>query len=117
MRPDVNVYAKLRFSVRRKVDIDEWVREGEELLDLRKAGPFRGTGELRRRAAEELEQVWSTGSGSAVAEAIKEFSAKYSNSFRQQARVERDNHAAYRQWARTYHGGCIVPRTCHLVIA
>ena len=92
--------AKLRFSVRRKVDIDEWAREGEELLDLRKAGPFRGAGELRRRAAEELEQVWTTGSGDAVAEAIKVFSIKYSNSFRQQARVERDNHNAYRQWAR-----------------
>ena len=47
--------AKLRFSVRRKVDIGEWARDGEELLDLRKAGPFRAQVSLDG----ELSKDWS----------------------------------------------------------
>lgn len=92
--------AKLNFSVRRKVDIDSWSSQGEELLDLRKMGPFRGSGVLRRRAESELVPVWAKESGQAVAGAIKQFSEKYSNDLRQQSRVERSDSAAYKAWER-----------------
>jgi hypothetical protein len=92
--------AKLRFSVRRKVDIDAWALAGEEYLDLRKTGPFRGIGELGRMAAEHLGPVWQEGNGAEVAEAIRAFSTKFSDALRQQARVERDDPVAYRDWSR-----------------
>lgn len=91
--------ARLRFSVRRKVDIEAWAGAGEEYLDLRKSGPFRGIGELGRMASEHLVPVWQTGKGSDVAEAIKAFSVQFSDAFRQQGRVGRDDPVAYREWS------------------
>jgi energy-coupling factor transporter ATP-binding protein EcfA2 len=92
--------AKLRFSVRRKVDIGSWASEGESHLDLRKTGSFRGAGELARLAAEKLGPAWESGDGATVAEAVKSFSAEHSNEFRKQSKVGRDDPAAYREWAR-----------------
>ncbi|OXC72127.1 TrlF family AAA-like ATPase [Caballeronia sordidicola] len=50
--------SKLSFSVRRTVNVDKWATEGENLLDLRKTGPFRGRGELLKRAREKLLSTW-----------------------------------------------------------
>lgn len=33
---------KLSFSIRRAVDVTAWAQQGEDLLDLRKTGPFKG---------------------------------------------------------------------------
>jgi energy-coupling factor transporter ATP-binding protein EcfA2 len=93
--------AKLQFSVRRKVDTDSWASQGEEYLDLRKAGSFRGTGELARLAIEKLGPAWEFGDGAGVAEAISAFSTEYSKEFRKQSRVGRDDASAYREWARS----------------
>jgi hypothetical protein len=46
--------AKLRLSIRRRVDLGSWVKQGESLIDLRTAGTFRGTGEMARIAKESL---------------------------------------------------------------
>ena len=40
---------KLSFSIRRVVDVVAWAQSGEELLDLRKTGPFKGRGALWRQ--------------------------------------------------------------------
>ncbi len=65
--------SKLSFSVRRAVDIGKWAAKGESLLDLRKAGPFRGRGELQKRATEKLFSAWSTGSAATAAGGLLEF--------------------------------------------
>ncbi|ABE30534.1 hypothetical protein Bxe_A2437 [Paraburkholderia xenovorans LB400] len=65
--------SKLSFSVRRAVDIGKWAAKGESLLDLRKTGPFRGRGELQKRATEKLFSAWSTGNAATAAGALLEF--------------------------------------------
>ena len=92
--------AKLRFSVRRAVDVEHWAAAGEELLDLRTAGVFRGIGELARIAAAELLPAWLTGNGREVAEALRAFSVKYSSDLRRQSRVAPSDLDAYRAWER-----------------
>lgn len=64
--------SKLSFSVRRQVDIEAWARAGEELLDLRTTGPFKGRGELLRIAREALLPAWSTGNATQAANALLE---------------------------------------------
>ncbi|MCW5831340.1 MAG: AAA family ATPase [Labilithrix sp.] len=64
---------KLAFVVRRRVDLDAWVRAGEQLLDLRTAGSLRGKGALREVAAKELLPAWMSGGASDVASALETF--------------------------------------------
>lgn len=90
--------AKLAFSVKRMVDMESWAAEGEGLLDLRTAGPFRGTGELRRRADEALGNAWQTGNGAVAAEALAEFSRNHSEAIRRHASVDKKDAKAYREW-------------------
>ena len=59
---------KLAFSIRRSIDLDAWTQRGEELLDLRKAGPFKGRGALLAVAQAELLAAWETGTSAEVAE-------------------------------------------------
>jgi hypothetical protein len=93
--------AKLRLSVLRAVDVEAWAAKGEALLDLRKAGRFRGIGELVGVARDELCQAWQLGDGQAAAAAIRGFSANYSSHIRDQSRVSRDDSDAYREWERS----------------
>lgn len=64
---------KLGFAVRRRVDINQWAEKGEELLDLRKSGPFKGRGALLDAATEKLLGPWQTGSSGEVSAALMEF--------------------------------------------
>jgi len=66
----------LEFYVRRRVDTESWVRAGEELLDLRTAGEFRGHGALAK-AAEGLVLAWKTGGATEVAAAMDQFIGTY----------------------------------------
>jgi ABC-type lipoprotein export system ATPase subunit len=63
----------LEFYVRRRIDVESWVRVGEELLDLRMAGEFRGHGALAKAAAEGLVPAWKTGGATDVAAAMDQF--------------------------------------------
>lgn len=67
----------LEFYVRRRIDIDSWVKRGESLLDLRKAGAFRGHGTLEKAAADQLIPAWRTGGAADVATAMEGFIAAY----------------------------------------
>ncbi|MHB8611320.1 MAG: TrlF family AAA-like ATPase [Candidatus Dormibacteraceae bacterium] len=89
---------KLAFSVRRDVDIDGWAREGEALLDLRKAGPFKGHGALLEAANQALMPAWENGSAREVANAMAEFRAAYDHGLVEQAAVDRGDHSAFRAW-------------------
>jgi ABC-type lipoprotein export system ATPase subunit len=68
---------KLAFVVRRNVDLDAWVAQGEKLLDLRKASGFMGRGSLKSKAAEYLLQPWTKGSADEVSEAMDRFSKEH----------------------------------------
>ena len=65
--------SKLSFSVHRMVDVKEWAREGEGLLDLRKSGPFKGRDTLLNIAREKLLPDWSKGSAQDASNALLEF--------------------------------------------
>jgi chromosome segregation ATPase len=52
---------KLSFSVQRSADIATWAKVGEDLLDLRKSGPFKGRGALLEAAGAELLPAWERG--------------------------------------------------------
>lgn len=64
---------KLSFSVRRQVDVAAWAAAGEQLLDLRKTGPFRLRGTLLAEAKTELEPAWRSGSAAEIAGAMLHF--------------------------------------------
>lgn len=93
--------AKLKLSVRRRVDLESWVSHAEKgFIDLRTVGPFRGTGGLRPIVEASLLKPWESGDGEAAADAIQEFSSAHSADLRAHARVGIKNDDAYRQWER-----------------
>jgi energy-coupling factor transporter ATP-binding protein EcfA2 len=65
--------SKLSFSVRRIVDLEQWAANGEHLLDLRTAGPFKGRGELLQSARTGLLETWTTGNAERAAAALSDF--------------------------------------------
>jgi energy-coupling factor transporter ATP-binding protein EcfA2 len=89
---------KLRFVVRRVVDTAAWARRGEELLDLRTTGTFRGRGELLRVVQAELGSAWETGTAAQVAAAMSAFREKHDKHFREQAKASPTNAVEYRRW-------------------
>lgn len=65
--------SNLSFSVRRIVDLERWAATGENLLDLRTNGPFKGRGELLRSARAGLLPAWATGDAAQAAAALLDF--------------------------------------------
>jgi len=90
---------KLSFSVRRSADIETWAKEGEGLLDLRKAGPFKGQGALLDAARAELLSAWECGSASDVADAMARFREAYERGLLEHLPVDRNDAQAVRDWA------------------
>jgi hypothetical protein len=69
---------KLSFSVARVANVGQWASEAEDgLIDLRKAGAFRGKGTLLQKANEVLKTAWETGDSAAVIAAMAEFRQLY----------------------------------------
>lgn len=64
---------RLRLTVSREIDLKEWVRMGEELMDLRKESKLRGHGALESEAERMLLPSWQMGSAEQVGEAMQEF--------------------------------------------
>ena len=93
------VLGKLTFSIRRKVDIVAWAATGEALLDLRRAGDFKGRGALHAAAEALLLDAWRTGSTEEVADAMAGFRAEHDEDLRRGALVEKSDKAGYRSWA------------------
>ena len=90
---------KLTFSIRRNVDLAAWAKKGEALLDLRKAGDFRGRGELNATAEALLLEAWRTGSAEDVAKAMATFRTQHDENLRSGAPVKKTDKARYRAWA------------------
>lgn len=94
--------ARLKLSVRRKVNLASWIDHAEkQLIDLRTAGPFRGAGGLRPIVEASLLSSWESGDGDAASAAIQAFSQAHSADLRAHAPAEtREDDAAYRDWER-----------------
>jgi len=90
---------KLRFTVKRQADIEVWAEGGESLMDLRKAGPFKGKGALLDAANAELKKVWEIGSASDISTAIADFRDNHEQDILSHAQVERKNAAEFITWA------------------
>jgi hypothetical protein len=96
---EAGALGKLSFSIRRVVDVGTWAQSGEELLDLRKAGPFKGRGALLAAAKTGLQAAWEKGSSGDVADAMARFRETHERDLVEHAPVERSNAAAFREWA------------------
>ena len=95
----VGALGKLTFSIRRNIDLATWAKKGEALLDLRKAGDFRGRGALPAAAEALLLEAWRTGSAEDVAGAMVTFRRQHDENLRNGAPVEKTDKARYRAWA------------------
>lgn len=89
---------KLSFSVRRIVDLESWAARGEELIDKRKAGDFKGKGALLDAADAELANAWRSGTSSEVASAMAAFRSQYDSSIAAGSPVNRTDVKAWRAW-------------------
>jgi energy-coupling factor transporter ATP-binding protein EcfA2 len=98
IREKPGALGKLTFSVRRVVDIDAWAQRGEELLDLRKAGPFRGKGALLEAAKSGLLRPWQRGEADEVAAAMVTFRDQHAKNLVDHAPVAREEKEDYRAW-------------------
>jgi len=88
--------SKLSFSVRRNVDLAQWAAKGEDLLDLRTNGPFKGRGELLRSARAGLMAAWTTGDAAQAATALLNFVKANEAALR----THMPENAEFRAWAR-----------------
>ncbi|MEW8347812.1 MAG: TrlF family AAA-like ATPase [Candidatus Thiodiazotropha taylori] len=88
----------LTFSVKRIVDIDSWARRGEELIDTRKAGTFKGRGALLEAVEAELGESWRTGTAKDVAAAMSAFRDSHNETIIQGAKADRKNKPEWRAW-------------------
>jgi ABC-type lipoprotein export system ATPase subunit len=90
--------AKLTFEVRREVDVEHWASAGEELLDLRTSGPFKGHGALLSAAHEELLPAWRSGSSDDVSDAMAKFRDRHDNDLLAHSPVPKTDLSRYWEW-------------------
>lgn len=94
---------KLSFSVARIADVEQWASEAEEgLVDLRKAGAFRGKGTLLQKANEVLKAAWETGDSAAVRAAMAEFRRLYQTDLLDHSPVAHTDQAEFRAWSKRF---------------
>jgi hypothetical protein len=94
---------KLCFSVRRVADVQRWGSFAEEeLLDLRKSGPFHGRGSLIAAATEALKPAWETGSAAEVQVAMTGFMGEYLKPLLSHAPYAPAQQAEFRSWSKQF---------------
>lgn len=67
----------LEFSIRRDVDIDQWLERGGLLLDQRRNNPFGSFEDLSNKAREILLPAWTSGDARAIKSAHESFLAQF----------------------------------------
>ena len=90
--------SKLTFKVQRIANISEWATVGEDLLDLRKNGPFKGKGTLFSHATNELKKIWETGTADEISEAMVKFRQDHEQAILEHAQVEKTDQIGYANW-------------------
>lgn len=98
LKAEEGALGKLSFSIRRSIDVAIWAQMGEELLDLRKAGPFKGRGALREATEADLLPAWQSGSSGEVAEAMAKFRETHRRALVDHCPVDLKNGRAVREW-------------------
>lgn len=94
---------KLTFSVSRSADFGAWATVAEEeLVDLRRQGPFRGKGNLRTLAEEILKEAWEKGEPQTASEAMAKFRQQYQADLLEHAKVPKVNQSDYRAWLKSF---------------
>ena len=93
---------KLSFSVGRVVDVKSWAEAGEDLLDLRHQGPFKGRGTLQEKAEAVLKPAWQSGDAEAVSAAMASFRAQYQGGLLEHAPVPKVDQIDYRAWMKRF---------------
>lgn len=94
---------KLSFSVTRVANVEQWASEAEVgLIDLRKAGAFRGKGTLLQKANEVLKGAWETGDSTAVITAMGEFRRLYQKELLDHSPIARTDQAEFRAWSKRF---------------
>lgn len=94
---------KLSFSVVRSADVTQWADTAEDgLIDLRKAGAFRGKGTLKQKANETLRSAWETGESSTVIAAMEEFRKLYQRDLLEHSPVAKSDQAEFRVWSKRF---------------
>ena len=96
----VSTLGKLSFSVNREADITRWADAGEQLLDLRVQGPFKGRGTLHQLAEKSLKAAWETGDPKTVSAAMEKFLDENRNALLEHSPVPKADQANYREWAK-----------------
>jgi energy-coupling factor transporter ATP-binding protein EcfA2 len=95
---------KLKFVIRRNVDLKSWTETGEALLDLRKEGQFRGQKTLYKVVETELLKILESGTPEEVGNSIDEFIHKYTEAFRQhrlESMDQKEWHSAVSTWLKS----------------
>ncbi|MFG1419940.1 AAA family ATPase [Xanthobacter sp. V0B-10] len=94
---------KLSFSVARVANVEQWASEAEDgLIDLRKAGAFRGKGTLLQKANEVLKAAWETGDAAAVRTAMAEFRRLYQKELLDHSPVAHADQVEFRAWSKRF---------------
>lgn len=94
---------KLSFSVTRVANVEQWASEVEDgLIDLRKAGAFRGKGTLLQKANEVMKGAWETGDSDAVIAAMAEFRRLYQKDLLDHSPVAHTDQAEFRAWSKRF---------------
>jgi len=94
---------KLAFSVARVANVEQWASEAEDgLIDLRKAGAFRGKGTLLQKANEVLKGPWETGDSAGVIAAMAEFRRLYQKDLLDHSPVAHTDQAEFRVWSKRF---------------
>ena len=93
---------KLAFSVTRTADVTTWANAGEDLLDLRRTGSFKGRGTIAQLAHASLRKAWETGDPEAVTKAMAEFRAANQDALLERSPVPKSQQADYREWAKKF---------------
>lgn len=91
---------KLSFSVSREPGVTRWANAGEQLLDLRVQGPFKGRGTLHQLAEQSLKAAWETGDPATVSAAMAKFLDDNRNALLEHSPVLKADQTNFREWAK-----------------
>ena len=94
---------RLSFSIVRVADVPLWASEAEDnLIDLRKAGAFRGRGTLLEKANEMLKTPWESGDSASVTQAMSDFRRKYQKYLLEHSPIAQTDQTEFRMWSRRF---------------